>query len=415
MIKLRYIEEPSLQFGTNQHICPKSGIFSYNPFDINQVRPEKITIGIIGKGESIDKVLEWMESCKTHIEGKQSKNPHHNLFLNFCGFSKNIGFQSEVVYDESYKRRLNNSDFDKIIKKESDLEKRISEIAALFLGEIKYLTKNKKPDVILCALTENFISYIQKAKVEEDEEAEIVDEVGLKELPDKEQNFRRYLKAKAMQYNVPIQIVRDRIAKPTSEMQDEATIAWNFFTALYYKASGTPWALIRKDSAETTCYAGISFYRSRDKQRTETSIAQIFNELGKGVILRGEEIKLLKNDRTPHLSEEQAYNLLSLSLKEYHDAVKIFPKRLVLHKTSNFNDAEIFGFNDAAKKFHINQVDLVSIQPSDIRLYRSGSYPPMRGTHMSISDNHHILYTRGSVPYYETYPGQYIPSPIEIK
>ena len=187
MIKLRYIEEPSLQFGTNQHICPKSGIFSYNPFDINQVRPEKITIGIIGKGESIDKVLEWMESCKTHIEGKQSKNPHHNLFLNFCGFSKNIGFQSEVVYDESYKRRLNNSDFDKIIKKESDLEKRISEIAALFFGEIKYLTKNKKPDVILCALTENFISYIQKAKVEEDEEAEIVDEVGLKELPDKEQ------------------------------------------------------------------------------------------------------------------------------------------------------------------------------------------------------------------------------------
>ena len=123
----------------------------------------------------------------------------------------------------------------------------------------------------------------------------------------------------------------------------------------------------------------------------------------------------MKNDRTPHLSEEQAYNLLSLSLKEYHDAVKIFPKRLVLHKTSNFNDAEIFGFNDAAKKFHINQVDLVSIQPSDIRLYRSGSYPPMRGTHMSISDNHHILYTRGSVPYYETYPGQYIPSPIEIK
>lgn len=32
-----------------------------------------------------------------------------------------------------------------------------------------------------------------------------------------------------------------------------------------------------------------------------------------------------------------------------------------------------------------------------------------------ISDNHHVLYTRGSVPYYETYPGKYIPSPIEIK
>ena len=218
-----------------------------------------------------------------------------------------------------------------------------------------------------------------------------------------------------MQYNIPIQIVRDRIAKPTSEMQDAATIAWNFFTALYYKSAGTPWALVRKDSAETTCYAGISFFKSRDKTTTQTSIAQIFNELGKGVILRGEEITLKKNDRTPHLSEEQAFNLLTQSLKEYYDAIKIFPKRLVLHKTSNFNEGEIYGFKQAAKNFHINQVDLVSIQQSDIRLYRFGSYPPMRGTHLHLSDQHHLLYTRGSVPYFETYPGMYIPSALEIK
>jgi hypothetical protein len=159
-------------------------------------------------------------------------------------------------------------------------------------------------------LSENFITYIQEEEKEQDEEEEEPKEVSEKDfdeekISEKEQNFRRYLKAKAMQYNVPIQIVRDRIVKPTSEMQDPATIAWNFFTALYYKASGTPWALIRKDSAETTCYAGISFFKSRDKSTTQTSIAQIFNELGKGVILRGEEITLKKNDRTPHLSQEQ--------------------------------------------------------------------------------------------------------------
>ena len=38
-MKLRHIEEPSLQFGHDQHICPKSGIYYYDPFDINQVRP----------------------------------------------------------------------------------------------------------------------------------------------------------------------------------------------------------------------------------------------------------------------------------------------------------------------------------------------------------------------------------------
>lgn len=418
-MKLRYIEEPSLQFGTDQHICPKNGIYSFNPFDIAQVRPERITIGVIGKGESVEKILDWLESCKNHIAGKQSKTPHSNLFMNFCGFNKNIGFNCEITYDETYLRKLNNSDFERIIKGKDTLESIINEITILYLNEIKFLSKNKKPDVILCALSENLMKHIMEAKPkkdDDDEEPEIIEkEINEEVVSKKEQNFRRYLKAQAMQYNVPIQIIRDRVAKPTAEMQDPATIAWNFFTALYYKASGTPWALIRKDSAETTCYAGISFFKSRDKKSTQTSIAQIFNELGKGVILRGEEIILKKHDRTPHLDGLQAYNLLNQSLNEYYDAVKIFPKRLVLHKTSNFNDDEIYGFSEASKKLNINQIDLVSIQTSDLRLYRHGNYPPMRGTHLTMTDKHHLLYTRGSVPYYETYPGRYIPRAIEVK
>ncbi len=426
-MKIRYIEEPSLQFGHGQHICPKGGIYNYNPFDYNQVHPEKITLGIVGKGDSIDKVLEWLESCKSHIAEKKSKNPHPKLFPNFCGFNKEVGFMCEAVWDETYLRRLNNSEFDKIIREQENLESRILDIAQLYIDEIKFLTKNKKPDVILCVLNENFITYIQEeslttngAEEEDDEtkpqsEPEQTDEELEEEISQKEQNFRRYLKAKAMQFNVPIQIVRDRIVKPTGDMQDAATIAWNFFTALYYKAGGTPWALIRKDAAETTCYAGISFFQSRDKKTTQTSIAQIFNELGRGVILRGEEIQLNKNDRTPHLSEEQAFKLLHDSLKEYYEAVKIFPKRLVLHKTSKYSADEVYGFRQAANELHINQLDLINIQRADLRLYRQGAYPPMRGTQLTLSEKAHLLYTRGSVPYYETYPGKYIPSPIEVR
>jgi len=417
-MKFRYIEEPSLQFGRDQHICPKHGIFEFDPFDISQVRPEKITVGIVGKSDGVEKVVQWLETCKSNIAGKQSKNPHPNLFPNFCGFNKEIGFKCEITYDDTYLRKLNNSDFDAIIKNQSDLELRISDIAGLYLSEIKYLSKNKKPDVVLCVLAENFMTYIKEETESEEDEEEpeaTEDDETDDELSKKEQNFRRYLKAKAMQFNVPIQIMRDRIAKPTSEMQDPATIAWNFFTALYYKASGTPWALIRKDLAETTCYAGISFFRSRDKKSTQTSVAQIFNELGKGVILRGEEIVLKKNDLVPHLSGDQAFRLLDTSLQEYYDAVKIFPKRLVLHKTSNFSEAEIEGFSQACHGKHINQLDLITLRKSDFRIYRHGAYPPMRGTHMSLADDFHILYSRGSVPFYETYPGRYIPRALEIK
>lgn len=419
-MKLRYIEEPSLQFGLNQHVCPKGGVLSYNPFDINNVRPEKIVLGMVGKSESVDLVADWVESCKYEIEGKKPKKGKRiitNLFPGFDGFNKNSGFKSEVAFDDTYLRKINNSDIEDILKKNDSLEKVIQLIAELYLAEIKYLSKNKNPDVILCVITEDLVKHLVEATFEPQTDEELISskEEIEDDVTEKERNFRRYLKAKAMQYNIPIQIVRDRIANPTAEMQDPATIAWNFFTALYYKSSGTPWALIRKDMSETTCYAGISFYKSRDKKTTQTSIAQIFNELGKGVILLGEEIVKPKNDNIPHLKEEQAFNLLDLSLKEYHDAVKQTPKRLVLHKTSNFNEAEIEGFKQAAKKYFIHQVDLVTIIDSDFRLYCENSYPPLRGTQLSFSDKHHLLYTRGSVPYFETYTGKYIPNPVEVR
>ncbi|HSZ32056.1 MAG TPA: hypothetical protein VK772_02035, partial [Puia sp.] len=164
-MKLRYIEEPSLQFGDGQHICPKQGISLHSPFDHDQVRPERITLGIIGKSESIEKVLAWLDSCKSHIGGKQSKNPHPKLFPSFPGFNKQTGFLCNITWDDSYIRKLKNSEFDAIIRKHENLEDRIKDIGQLYLDEIKFLAKNKNPDVILCALNENFITYITEDTV----------------------------------------------------------------------------------------------------------------------------------------------------------------------------------------------------------------------------------------------------------
>lgn len=41
-----------------------------------------------------------------------------------------------------------------------------------------------------------------------------------------------------------------------------------------------------------------------------TSLAQIFDELGNNVILRGTPVEIDKDDRRPHLKNEQAYELL---------------------------------------------------------------------------------------------------------
>ncbi|MPR35861.1 argonaute/piwi family protein [Salmonirosea aquatica] len=404
-MEISLLKEPILQFQNGEHICPRTGIYKFGVADFENVRPDKIVLGFVGNSDSIGSIISWIKSCKNHIEPKKSNQP--NLFMNFPGFNDKVAFKSEITYDESYIRKINNSIFEKAKKSSEDIDDLIIKAVDLFLTEIKFLAKNKNPDVILCVLDEKFTNMIygtKNTKVDEDDEDNLSMEI----------NFRRLLKAKAMEYNIPIQIVRDRIVKPAKEMQDEATIAWNFFTALYYKASGTPWAL-KKNANSNTCFAGISFYKSRDKSTTQTSVTQIFNEQGNGVILRGTPVKESKKDKQPHLSEQQAFDLLYNSLKEYYEAVKIYPQRLVIHKSSNYSEEEIEGFEKVAEKMNINSLDLVTIMPTNFRLYREGNYPPLRGTMLSLDKQRHFLYTRGFVDYYGTYPGSYIPSPIEIR
>lgn len=413
MKRTSFFEEPELQFGTNNFVCPKYGLENFFPYDINNVRPSRIKIGIVGKSDSLPNFLKWLESCKDFIPAKKSNQP--NLFPSFPGFNTNVAFKSELLYDDKFIRNIPNSKFDEI-KEKSKIQK-VEIICELFFDGIKYLAQNKKPDVIICLLPETDIPSKDDDEEKDDEkneqEVEIEDEDDY--LEDYEFDLRRILKAKSMEHKIPIQIVRDRIIRPSAGMQDKATIAWNLFTAIYYKAFGTPWAMIRNENLSPSCYAGISFYRSRDKKTIQTSIAQIFNEYGKGIVLRGSEIDISKEDRQPHLTEKQAYEILNQALKEYKDSLDTIPARLVIHKTSNFTIDEINGFNNVLKEHKIVSADYCSILKSNIRLYRDGDYPPRRGTLLSLTNKHYIFYTRGTVAYYKTYPGKYIPQPLDIR
>lgn len=414
-MNIQLLNEPLLEFGNgNTWVCPKEGIQRFTPYDMGMVRPEFVKLGIIGKSDSIEKILIWLGKGLDYIEGKASKQP--KLFPSFMGFQEQNGFCSKLVYDDTYIRKIRNSEFDEVYQAASEgqiIEKAVD----LYLADIRFLSKNKSPDVILCVIPESFVQRLAPKIEKESEEEEDFDDFEEDDEDNEiEHNFRRALKAKAMMHHIPIQIVRDRIVNPSGEMQDEASIAWNFYTALYYKASGTPWSLVKPKSTIVS-YAGISFYKSRDRSTTQTSIAQIFNELGKGVILRGEDpVDIKKYDPVPHLSDEQSFNLLDRALAEYREAIDTFPQRLVIHKTSNYTEAEIAGFSEAANKNNISGLDLITIhQRTNFRLFREQRYPPLRGSMFSFDEGNHLLYTRGSVPYFETYPGKYIPNPLQIR
>ncbi|MEM4713798.1 MAG: hypothetical protein QXQ61_04525 [Candidatus Bathyarchaeia archaeon] len=66
-----------------------------------------------------------------------------------------------------------------------------------------------------------------------------------------------------MQIGIPTQIAKPQTFTGQSKdrsLQDDATRAWNFSVAIYYKAEGYPWKLTQMSPG--TCYAGITFYRS---------------------------------------------------------------------------------------------------------------------------------------------------------
>jgi hypothetical protein len=243
--------------------------------------------------------------------------------------------------------------------------------------------------------------------------------------------FHDLLKARGMRLAVPIQMVRPdtysggasglrkkrrhKAPRASRPLQDEATRAWNLHTALYYKAGGILWRIVRDPADLTACFVGVSFYRSVDGDRLLTSVAQVFNERGEGMIIKGAPAKLDKDDRTPHLSEEDASALLAHAIQAYRREHRTNPARVVLHKTSRMNGAESRGFAAGAAAERIDSVDLLSVRRGFTRLFRQGTYPPLRGTYLETGAQSGLVYLRGSVNFFATYPGMYVPRPLEFE
>ena len=161
---------------------------------------------------------------------------------------------------------------------------------------------------------------------------------------------------------------------------------------------------------------GVSFYGTADGGELHTAVAQVFNERGDGVVVRGGTAKISKADLRPHLGEADAHKLLSDALTEYRRTHGHQPARIVLHKTSQFSPAEVIGFQGAADDREIDFLELIWIQRRGApHLFRTGQLPPLRGTSVQLDPRTLLLYTRGSIPYFRTYPGLYVPQPLLLR
>ncbi|MFZ4138677.1 argonaute/piwi family protein [Streptomyces koyangensis] len=413
-MKLTVLDEPPLEFsGGTRHIDPRHGITDYGPADATNTAVRTIRVGIVGTPASIQGLRRWFDGCRQPIAAKNSRLGR--LFVPFPGFDTSTGFRSTLVWDSRLERPIRDRDLQRL----TGLNPRDAVKAAvqLYAAELDVLDEEPGCDVVIIARPES---------LPERPAPEIDPDAPWKKAPPAEpvDDFRAVLKAMAMRYSRPIQIIRRSTWDPSfappggdkPRLQDEATRAWNLHTALYYKAGGVPWRLPRESTDLDSCYVGVTFYRSGDHSTLETSVAQVFNQRGDGVIVRGAAAKVSRHDRQPHLAQGDAHALFGDALRRYRQEHRHLPARVVLHKTSSYTPEEVDGFRAAADGADIDTVEMLWFPASDpARLFRSAAHPPLRGTLFSLDARQHVLYTRGSVPFYGTYPGMYIPAPLPFR
>jgi hypothetical protein len=396
MIDVSVLDEPLLEFGYSAtHPEQRAGIIAHGPADIEmEGRCERIRLGLVGEVKAVEEVQGYLKTCAGGVDAKTSEL--RELFPEFPGCRSKVGFCARVAFPKNARRAMSHSLL-KSLAGAADDQERIRVGVELCAQEVNRLLEYAEVDVVVVARPSG-----------------IPDGVGDRERVGR--NFHDLLKATLIATPTPIQIIRPITWKGGAGVEDPATRAWNLFSALFYKAGGKPWRLHTSRSEPTRCFVGVSFTRMRAGGELFASVAQVFNELGEGVIVRGGLAAQGEHDRQPHLSRDDAEALLRDALERYRAVHGNLPATLTLHKTSSFSEEEVAGFLAAAQIGPL-ACELVWLTSSDeaIVMREARTYPPLRGTLASLSDEEHLLYTHGSVPYYRTYPGLYIPRPLGLR
>lgn len=409
----KVLPEPKLEFGNNgQHIDPRLGLVDYGP--LQPIAGDRIRIGVIGSNETVEGFAQFVERCKTGIEGKRSSLV--NLYPPFPGIGNQNPFRCTFEVDAQARRIIPTHDIARMINTKKQSEAVRLAVETFYEQASSMLESSVRPDVIVTALPTNLIEKIVNATSTDQDDTE--DDVEL--------NFRDALKARLLLLSAPTQIVwptlwddKAKIPRKLKEtlrqVQDPATRAWNLLNALFYKAGKAPWRLPRNEGDYKASYLGIGFYKDLSGQRLLTSTAQMFDERGRGLILRGARARTDKGDRHPFLDRNDAYDLVSRSIRAYRAHHGHAPARLVILKTARFEAGEADGITQAANEFQIDRRDLVWVSENPYTtLVREGNYPPLRGSFLQLGKDG-LLFTRGSVPYYRTYPGLRVPQPLLLR
>lgn len=240
-----------------------------------------------------------------------------------------------------------------------------------------------------------------------------------------ENHFHNQLKAKLLDSEAVTQIVRQTTIAPleyltargerSRRMQDDATIAWNLATGIYYKTGAKPWTLA--DIRDGVCYIGLVFKRTNNPGDAKEACcgAQMFLHTGEGIVFKGAVGSWAsEKEGEYHLSEQKAAEIVQRCIDAYKVHHGAPPHELFIHGRTRFDRNEIAGFRSAAPP-ETAVAGIQILRPNDLKLFREGRKPILRNTALKLDNRNAFVWSSGYVPHLLTYPGREVPTPLKIR
>ena len=429
-------DEPELEFRYRQRmIHPRDGLATFGPSDSDSPsKPGRLSYITIGTDEGINQFNKWADAMNRPAISAPKENSR--LWPAFPGFE--AAFCSQWSNEPIRYYQINRTHLIEA-SRHPDKYERVFRVVNFYLEEIKKASKlDENIGIAICVIPEEIR---QNCRPESRVVAPIGQPISSKTIKsrregqlellndfDQEQyqlspDFRRQLKARSMQYEIPLQILRE----PTLRLTDHKVFGereltalsdrmWNISTTLYYKCGGKPWKLVT--ARDGVCYIGIAFRKtdSHEEGKNACCAAQMFLDTGDGIVFLGEYGPWYSSEKKQfHLSESAAYKLLDGVLKTYKDLEGKQLNEVFLHSRSTISNEEFSGYQKACPK----GTKLVGVRVRVDRqhtplLFRTGSRPVLRGTFWKLNNRAGLLWGSGFKPRLATYDGAEVPVPLRI-
>lgn len=435
---LTHIDEPLLSFGFNQKTeHPKDGLFLFGPPASNQ-NPARMDVGVIGTPEGIRRYESWVKALGATIAAPESGREENKTM--WPGFQAAFGvpwpatpFAKITIDGDLLSRRIRSEDRHDGIFRAVDV-----------YGDAlrKYLREQEgRPQFWFVVIPEEVHRFGRPKSIVPREQREkasgtigrraaksilsagslFVEEMEAAALYEYELNFHNQLKARLLNTGQVLQVVRETTLTPSEfeegarrSLQDPASVAWNLATTSFYKAGGRPWRVA--EVREGVCYVGLVFKHMENAKGRDNACcgAQMFLDSGEGVVFKGAVGPWFSStDHSFHLSREKAAELMGMVIASYTEMHGRPPTELFIHGKTWFETAEWEGFQSTVPP----ETKLVGIRirrQNELKLFRYGSRPVLRGTAILASDRRAYLWTTGFTPRLNTYPGREVPNPITV-